>query len=70
MSFVYKYELIVADVQEKIKNGKLSQGDQLPSFAEMRDQYNASYGSIRTAVIILKTLGIVEGRHGVGVFLK
>lgn len=67
---MFKYEEIVADVTEKINTGELASGDQLPSMSELRQEYQASYGSIRTAMVILRTQGLIEGRHGVGVFIK
>jgi GntR family transcriptional regulator len=70
MSSVYKYEEIVASINDKLALGHLKPGDKLPSVAELRQEFGASYGSIRTAIIILKTLGVVQGRHGVGVFIK
>lgn len=70
MLTMYKYEEIVKVLTDDIKAGEFSSGDKLPSMAELREEFDASYGSIRTALLILKTLGLVEGRHGVGVFVK
>lgn len=70
MLTMYKYEEIVAELTRDIKEGHLKTGDKLPSMSELREDFEASYGSIRTAIIILKTQGMVEGRHGVGVFVK
>lgn len=67
---MYKYEEIVQTLTQDIKDGEFKRGDKLPSMSELREEFEASYGSIRTAIIILKTMGLVEGRHGVGVFVK
>lgn len=70
MLTMYKYEEIVDVLTKDIKDGEFTSGDKLPSMSELREEFQASYGSIRTAIIILKTQGLVEGRHGVGVFVK
>jgi DNA-binding GntR family transcriptional regulator len=70
MLTMYKYEEIVAELTRDIKDGEFKSGDKLPSMSELREEFEASYGSIRTAIIILKTQGLVEGKHGVGVFVK
>jgi len=70
MLTMYKYEEIVAELTRDIKDGEFKSGDKLPSMSELREEFDASYGSIRTAIIILKTQGLVEGKHGVGVFVK
>ena len=70
MSSVYKYEEIVATITDQLALGQLKSGDKLPSVAQLRQEFNASYGSIRAAILILKAKDIVEGLHGVGVFVK
>lgn len=70
MLTMYKYEEIVRVLTEDIQAGEFGSGDKLPSMSELREEFGASYGSIRTAIIILKTQGLVEGKHGVGVFVK
>lgn len=69
MSTMYKYEEIVETLTQDIKSGEFVSGDKLPSMAELREEFEASYGSIRTALLILKTRGLVKGKHGVGVFV-
>jgi DNA-binding GntR family transcriptional regulator len=36
----------------------------------MADQYECSQTQVKTALAILRELGLVEGRQGVGVFVK
>lgn len=69
LTMPYKYEEIVRVLTEDIKSGEFKSGDKLPSMAELREEFEASYGSIRTALLIMKTQGLVKGRHGVGVFV-
>lgn len=70
MLTMYKYEEIVDELVRDIRDGHLKSGDKLPSMSEMKEDFQASYGSIRTAIIILKTMDLVQGKHGVGVFVK
>lgn len=70
MLTMYKYEEIVEELTLDIKEGRLKTGDKLPSMAQLREEFEVSYGSIRSALLIMKTQGLLEGRHGVGVFVK
>jgi GntR family transcriptional regulator len=64
----FKYLHIVETLQERIATGAYPDG-KLPSTKELRTEFDASYGSVRSAILILKTLGVVEGRQGQGVFV-
>lgn len=64
----YKYLTIVETLQDRIANGGYPDG-KLPSTKALRLEFEASYGSVRSAILILKTLGMVEGRQGQGVFV-
>ena len=64
----FKYLQIVETLQQRIADGVFPDG-KLPSTKELREEFQASYGSVRSAILILKTLGMVEGRQGQGVFV-
>nr|WP_212825422.1 winged helix-turn-helix domain-containing protein [Catellatospora sp. TT07R-123] len=64
-----KTQTIIDDLTEQIGSGRLKPGDQLPSTAELRQQYGVSITVVRNAVNWLKALGLVEGLPGVGVFV-
>lgn len=64
----FKYLHIVDTLQERIAAGEYPDG-KLPSTKELRTEFDASYGSVRSAILILKTLGVVEGRQGMGVYV-
>ena len=64
----YKYVTIVDTLTQRIATGQYPDG-KLPSTAQLRQEFGASYGSVRSAILILKTLKIVEGRQGQGVFV-
>lgn len=69
MSLVYKYQEIADNLTARIESGELKPGDQLPSVAALRAEFNASYGSIRSAILIMKAKDLIHGKHGVGVFV-
>ena len=48
---------------------KLNPGDQLPTEQEFADQLNVGRNSVREAVKMLASLGIVEIRRGIGTFV-
>lgn len=64
----YKYVTIVDTLRERIAAGAFPDG-RLPSTSALRAEFDASYGSVRSAILILKTMGVVEGRQGQGVFV-
>jgi GntR family transcriptional regulator len=65
-----KTQRIIDDITGQIEAGRLRPGDQLPSAAELRAQYEVSITVVRAAVNWLKAVGLVEGVPGVGVFVK
>jgi len=64
----YKYVNIVDTLRERIASGAYPDG-KLPSTRALREEFEASYGSVRSAILILKAQGVVEGRQGTGVFV-
>jgi GntR family transcriptional regulator len=65
----YKYLTITETLRERIAAGEYEDG-KLPSTKELRDEFDASYGSVRSAILILKAQGVVVGRQGQGVFVN
>lgn len=64
----FKYLTIVDTLTQRIAQGHYPDG-RLPSTKELREEFDASYGSVRSAILIMKTQGLVEGRQGQGVFV-
>ncbi len=64
---------LVATVSERLRQailgGELKPGDKLPSEAELTQQHEVSRTVIREAIASLRADGLVEPRHGVGVFV-
>lgn len=64
----FKYLTIVETLTGRIAAGDYPDG-KLPSTKMLREEFEASYGSVRSAILILKATGVVEGRQGQGVFV-
>lgn len=66
--------LLNASVQESVRayieHNRLRAGDQLPHEGELAKLLHVSRNSVREAIKGLESLGIVEVRRGVGIFVK
>lgn len=56
-------------LRQEILRGELRPGDKLPSEAGLTERFNVSRTVIREAIATLRADGLVEPRHGVGVFV-
>ncbi len=63
-------ELVQEYIRDYIVNNRLGSGDQLPPEGEIASTLEVSRVSVREAVKILQALGIVEVRHGNGLFVR
>ena len=61
---------VASKIEEAILSKELSVGDKLPSEHELCNQFGVSRTSIREAVKILNTQGMVEVEKGRGIFVK
>ena len=61
---------VAIKIDEAILNKELSLGDKLPSEHELCEQFGVSRTSVREAIRILTTQGIVEVEKGRGIFVK
>ncbi len=64
------YLRIAADIRGKIVSGELAPGAAIPTHAEIQAEYGVSTTVARTAVGVLKSEGLVEGRFGSGVYVR
>lgn len=61
----------IADlVREDILAGRLAEGARLPSERELMDAYGAARGTVRQAIAVLKTEGLIVTQHGRGAFVR
>jgi GntR family transcriptional repressor for pyruvate dehydrogenase complex len=60
---------LVKRIKELIQSGEYKAGDRLPSIMEMARRFGVGHPTIRESLKILETMGVVEVRHGSGVFV-
>ena len=63
------YRQIAEDLRAQIEGGDLEAGQQLRTEIELREQYEASRNTVRDAIKLLTTLGLVKTRPGQGTFV-
>jgi GntR family transcriptional regulator len=63
------YRQIAEGLRGEIDSGVLEPGQQLPTESELQDRYNASRNTVREAIRMLMSLGLVETRPGQGTFV-
>jgi GntR family transcriptional regulator len=63
------YRQIAEELRQKIESGDLRQDVRLPTELELREQYNASRNTVRDAIKLLISRGLVETRPGQGTFV-
>jgi GntR family transcriptional regulator len=63
------YRQIAEDLRRNIEAGRIARGSQLPTEIELMEQYNASRNTVRDAIKLLTTRGLVEPRPGQGTFV-
>jgi GntR family transcriptional regulator len=63
------YRQIAEDLRWQIQSGKLEPGQQLSTEIELRERYGASRNTIRDAIKLLTSLGLVATKAGQGTFV-
>lgn len=63
-------KLVQNYIREHIIKGNLRPGDPLPVQGKIAEELGVSVGSVREAVRALESLGIVEVRHGNGLYVR
>lgn len=58
------HEAVLAQLQRKILKGELAPGDRLPSEREMMESFGVSRPTVREALRVAESLGLVAVRHG------
>jgi GntR family transcriptional regulator len=69
MPAVPKYERVAEAIRAQIRAGLLKPGDRLPITDLLMAEHGVGYGTLRTALIILTSEGLIEGRQGEGRFV-
>jgi len=63
-------KLLIDYLEEKISTGQYPATMKIPSLRKLSDNFNISSGSARKAIDTLHNNGLVEKRHGSGVYVK
>lgn len=63
------YEQIVAQIEQRILDGEIKVGDQLPPERELAEQFGVSRTAVREAVKALREKGLVQVQPGRGTFI-
>lgn len=63
------YRQVADDLRTKIRDGRYSPGDVLPSTAQLMEAYTVSVTVVRAAINQLRAEGLVIGQPGKGVFI-
>jgi GntR family transcriptional regulator len=64
------YRQIADRLREAMARGDLEPGEQLPSERALIEQYGAARGTVRQAIGILRSEGLVTVEHGRGAFVR
>jgi GntR family transcriptional regulator len=64
------FRQIADQLRATIQNGRLSEGDRLPSEAQLIDHYGVARMTIRNALQLLEAEGLTRAEHGRGVYVR
>jgi GntR family transcriptional regulator len=64
------YKQIADHLREAIADGRLSEGDQLPSEAQLMEHYGSARMTVRNAIRELLDEALVTSEHGKGVYVR
>lgn len=65
-----KYQQIADELRAAIHRGDYGPGDALPSESQLRTTYDVSRPTVRHAVAMLRTEGLIDVEHGRGAFVR
>ncbi|WP_433603744.1 GntR family transcriptional regulator (plasmid) [Nocardia sp. CA-135953] len=65
-----RYLLIADDLRERIASGEYAPGDQIPTKANLMEQWNVALNTVDRAIDELRKAGLLETFQGVGTFVR
>ncbi|MFG3553928.1 GntR family transcriptional regulator [Micromonospora sp. NPDC047557] len=65
-----RHEQVAADIRARIMSGELPSGSQLPSTAQLINQYSVANATVQRALAALKEEGYLHSRVGKGVYVR
>src|SRR3954464_8439555 len=63
------YQAVVESIVQSIRAGTFKHGQRLPSERDLAEEFGVSRPTIREAMLALEIRGMVEARHGSGVYV-
>ena len=67
-NYLPKYVMVKNKIKNMIEDKDISPGEKIPSESQLREEYKVSRHTIRKAIDLLVTEGILEKRQGIGTF--
>lgn len=64
------YQQVASALEEAIVTGRFRTGDRLPSERELAEDFKVSRPTVREAMLALEIRGLVEARHGSGIYVR
>ena len=64
------FRQIADQLRTVIRDGRLSEGDQLPSETQLMDHYGVARMTVRNALQLLEMEGLTRAEHGRGVYVR
>jgi GntR family transcriptional repressor for pyruvate dehydrogenase complex len=63
------YRRLADSIAAEIEAGRYAVGERLPTERELAEHYGVSRPTLREALIALEMLGMIEARHGLGIYV-
>jgi GntR family hexuronate regulon transcriptional repressor len=63
------YQQVANAVEADIRSGKFAPGQRVPSERDLAEQFGVSRPTVREAMLALEIRGLVEARHGSGIYV-
>jgi GntR family transcriptional regulator len=70
LSAGHLYQQIVNDLRDQMRRGELAPGDQIPTEAEMMEHYHVSRNTVRKAIDVLTSAGLLDTATTRGTFVR
>lgn len=64
-----RYVRIAAELRQEIKDGLYGPGDRLPAETALAQRFAVSFMTLRRALTVLRSEGLIESHQGVGTFV-
>lgn len=65
-----KYQRIADELRRRIADGTTPPGTRMAAETDLSEQFKVSLPTVRQALSVLRSEGLIESRHGIGTFVK